>query len=56
MAELTERLDAKGNIVTPLVESEVIETLRSLVDKGVKSVAVLARISKDGVVVWTVKS
>ncbi len=40
VAELTERLDAKGNIVTPLVESEVIETFRSLVDKGVKSVAV----------------
>ena len=38
--EVTERLEATGDIVTPLDEGDVIKALASLVDKGVKSLAV----------------
>ena len=40
VVEITERLEATGDIVTPLDAKEVIEALESLRDKGVKSVAV----------------
>lgn len=40
VVEVTERMDATGDVVTPLDAKEVIEALESLRDKGMKSLAV----------------
>ncbi|MBI4182956.1 MAG: hydantoinase/oxoprolinase family protein [Proteobacteria bacterium] len=40
VAELDERMDAAGEVVVPLRRDEVAETLRSLVARGIRSVAV----------------
>ena len=40
MVEVNERLDATGSIDTPLEAAEVIETLRSMAARGVKTVTV----------------
>lgn len=39
-AEVTERMDAYGEIVTPLDEGEVVAALKSFVTRGVKSIAI----------------